>query len=59
MQRWGYEFTADWGDYSSSWIKEAEFRLLSMVAKLYLTRFRYSQGVSAKRVRLLRAFWIR
>lgn len=55
MMEWGYRFPCEWGDYVPSRTKELEYRLVRILAGLYLTHFRYSQGAGARLARLMRA----
>lgn len=55
MQKWGYEFPVDWGDHRVSWIKQAEFRLVNLMKKVYLIHFRYNDQNYAKFIRVLHA----
>lgn len=54
MEKWSYEFPAAWGPHRPRWIDQVEYRLLGVVRKVYLTRFRYSQSTQATIIRKLR-----
>jgi hypothetical protein len=58
MQKWGYEFPADWKEYQASLINGAEFRFVSFLRNIYSSHFRYSDRPYARFARMLRAHLI-
>jgi hypothetical protein len=55
MERWGYTFPPEWGDYARTWRDAFEFRALATAQSLYLRHFRYNEGIVGRTVRQLRA----
>lgn len=59
MKRWGYQFPGAWGDYSHSWARDLEFKLMTFAAGRYLLHVRYNDRFYARVLRLLRAYLFR
>jgi hypothetical protein len=55
MKRWGYTFPDEWGSHQVHWVDEWKYRALNSVRRVYVNRFKYSGGTTAKLVRSLRA----
>ena len=55
MGRWDYTFPTAWGEYHPSLQAQFAARLQFSARQIYLTRFRYNQGVSGRMARKIRA----
>ncbi len=57
MRKWKYECPIGWDENSSFWRRELEYRLLSTVRMIYITKVRYNQGPLAQILRRMRSIW--
>lgn len=55
MGRWDYTFPADWGEYHPGLQAQFADHLQFSARQIYLTRFRYDQGLSGRLARKIRA----
>ena len=55
MEKWGYDFPPEWGDYKTSLSSKLEYYLVSQIRNYYLLKLRYSNTVLARNLKLMRA----